>query len=371
MGKTVVVVGPDAHLGGLSSGGLGLHRHGEQGRDRRPGPRVLSPRLEALPAACRVEMAEARGVRQQGTGHAGHRRRRSGRCGSSSRTWRSGCSRISSESTRFRSIATSGSTARRASPRTGARITSITMLSGRTYAGRMFIDATYEGDLMAAAGVDYHVGREAQATYGETWNGVQTGVLHHRHHFGVLKQRISPYVDSGRPVERRAAADQHGSAGGVRRGRQTHSGLLLPVLRDGPSGQPHPVPEARGIRPEAVRAAAPHLRGWLARDVRQVRPDPQPQDRHQQPRALQHRQHRLQLRLSGGLLRAPPRDREGARDVPEGLAVLHRQRSARAEGRAGRDAALGPAARTSSPTTAAGRTRSTFARRAAWSGRSS
>ena len=30
-------------------------------------------------------------------------------------------------------------------------------------AGRMFIDATYEGDLMAAAGVDYHVGRESQA----------------------------------------------------------------------------------------------------------------------------------------------------------------------------------------------------------------
>ena len=37
------------------------------------------------------------------------------------------------------------------------------MLSGKTYAGRMFIDATYEGDLMAAAGVDYHVGREAQS----------------------------------------------------------------------------------------------------------------------------------------------------------------------------------------------------------------
>ena len=48
--------------------------------------------------------------------------------------------------------------------KTGGRITSITMLSGKTYSGRMFIDATYEGDLMAAAGVDYHVGREAQAT---------------------------------------------------------------------------------------------------------------------------------------------------------------------------------------------------------------
>ena len=63
------------------------------------------------------------------------------------------------------------------------RVVAIRMLSGRTYTGRMFIDATYEGDLMAAAGVDYHVGREAQATYGEKWNGVQTGVLHHRHHF--------------------------------------------------------------------------------------------------------------------------------------------------------------------------------------------
>ena len=63
----------------------------------------------------------------------------------------------------------------------------------------MFIDATYEGDLMAAAGVDYHVGREAKAEYGEKWNGIQTGVLHHRHHFGVLKKPISPYVVPGDP----------------------------------------------------------------------------------------------------------------------------------------------------------------------------
>ncbi|MGH9374385.1 MAG: FAD-dependent oxidoreductase, partial [Vicinamibacterales bacterium] len=81
----------------------------------------------------------------------------------------------------------------------GARITSIAMLNGRVYSARMFIDATYEGDLMAAAGVDYHVGREAQSTYREKWNGVQTGVLHHRHHFGVLKQKISPYLVPGDP----------------------------------------------------------------------------------------------------------------------------------------------------------------------------
>jgi hypothetical protein len=47
--------------------------------------------------------------------------------------------------------------------------------------------------------VSYHVGREAMSTYGEKWAGVQTGVLHHRHHFGVLKTPISPYVVPGDP----------------------------------------------------------------------------------------------------------------------------------------------------------------------------
>jgi hypothetical protein len=81
-----------------------------------------------------------------------------------------------------------------------ARITRITMLGGQSYSGRMFIDATYEGDLMAAAGVDYHVGREAQSKYDERYNGVQTGVLHHGHHFGAVKQKISPYIVPGDPT---------------------------------------------------------------------------------------------------------------------------------------------------------------------------
>ncbi len=69
----------------------------------------------------------------------------------------------------------------------GARITSITMESGRTFAGKMFIDATYEGDLMAATGVKYHVGREANSVYGETLNGVQSkrNVKSHRFIKGV------------------------------------------------------------------------------------------------------------------------------------------------------------------------------------------
>ncbi len=79
----------------------------------------------------------------------------------------------------------------------GGRIVSITTLSGNTYSGKVFIDATYEGDLMAATGVSYHVGREANSVYDEKWNGIQTGVLHHDHWF---KSDISPYKIPGDPT---------------------------------------------------------------------------------------------------------------------------------------------------------------------------
>jgi hypothetical protein len=56
---------------------------------------------------------------------------------------------------------------------TGGKITAFRSKSGRRFEGKVFIDATYEGDLMASAGVRFTVGREANATYGETLNGVQ------------------------------------------------------------------------------------------------------------------------------------------------------------------------------------------------------
>ncbi|MCB9940582.1 MAG: FAD-dependent oxidoreductase [Planctomycetaceae bacterium] len=76
----------------------------------------------------------------------------------------------------------------------GQRIISITMESGEVYRGRMFIDATYEGDLMAAAGVTYAVGRENNASYGETLNGVQKHENTHNHRFTV---KVDPYVVPG------------------------------------------------------------------------------------------------------------------------------------------------------------------------------
>ncbi|MGB3777960.1 MAG: FAD-dependent oxidoreductase [Tunicatimonas sp.] len=75
----------------------------------------------------------------------------------------------------------------------GPRITQITTEGGTTYTGKMFIDATYEGDLLAAAGVAYFVGREANSVYGETYNGVQ---LLEGHQF---PDGVDPYVRPGEP----------------------------------------------------------------------------------------------------------------------------------------------------------------------------
>lgn len=81
--------------------------------------------------------------------------------------------------------------------KTDGKITSFTTLSGKTFKGKIFVDATYEGDLMATAKVSYHVGRESSATYGEEYNGIQTGVLHHQHWF---RGNISPYIIPGDPT---------------------------------------------------------------------------------------------------------------------------------------------------------------------------
>jgi len=77
----------------------------------------------------------------------------------------------------------------------GARITEIVMESGARFAGAIFIDATYEGDLMARAGVSYHVGREANSIYNETLNGVQTARAT-KHQF---TKEVDPWIVPGDP----------------------------------------------------------------------------------------------------------------------------------------------------------------------------
>src|SRR5262245_31100754 len=52
------------------------------------------------------------------------------------------------------------------------RIVEFSAENGTIYRAKVFIDATYEGDLMAKAGVSYTLQREGNAKYGETYNGI-------------------------------------------------------------------------------------------------------------------------------------------------------------------------------------------------------
>ncbi|MCA9064588.1 MAG: FAD-dependent oxidoreductase [Planctomycetaceae bacterium] len=198
MGMSVILVGPDRHLGGLTSGGLGFTDTGNKavigGLSREFYHRVWKEYQK--PDAWRWQKQSEYGNKGQGTPAID----------GENRTMWIFEPHIAEQV--FESFVQDENIPvhrdewldrERGVSKVGNRIASITMLSGRTYTGRMFLDATYEGDLMAAAGVDYHVGREANSVYDENWNGVQTGVLHHRHHFGAVKQKISPYRTPGDP----------------------------------------------------------------------------------------------------------------------------------------------------------------------------
>ena len=171
MGKTAILVGPDLHLGGLSSGGLGatdignkkaiggLSREFYQRLGKHYGtdeawlfePHVAEQVFEAFANEHNVEV---------------HRNEWLDRSSDQGVTLADG------------------------------RIVSIAMLSGTTYSGKMFIDATYEGDLMAAANVTYTYGRESNAQYGETLNGVQTKrAIYHQ-----FAKPVDPYVIAGDPT---------------------------------------------------------------------------------------------------------------------------------------------------------------------------
>ena len=81
----------------------------------------------------------------------------------------------------------------------GTAIKAITVAGGRdctdtvTFAAKWFIDATYEGDLLAQAGVSYRTGREDNSEYGETWDGVQLLTGHQ------FPDGVDPYVIPGKP----------------------------------------------------------------------------------------------------------------------------------------------------------------------------
>lgn len=200
-GKTVLVVSPDTHLGGLSSGGLGYTDTGNKstigGLSREFYHRVWLHYNDS--AAWKWQKHSEYGNKGQGTVAMD---------GENRTMWifephvaEQVFEEFIAENkiTVFRDewldrkngvVLKNGTIIKR------KNIQSIKTLSGKMFSGKMFIDATYEGDLMAAAGISYRVGREACSEYNETWNGVQADARHHGHYF---KDKIDPYKIPGKP----------------------------------------------------------------------------------------------------------------------------------------------------------------------------
>lgn len=83
--------------------------------------------------------------------------------------------------------------------------------AGRTHRGAVFVDASYEGDLMAAAGVRYRVGRESRRRHGERWAGRQPAYRPGKHNFGpVISPFAAPGGDALLPFIRPPELDRHG-----------------------------------------------------------------------------------------------------------------------------------------------------------------
>ena len=192
MGKTAVIVNPTKYLGGLTTGGLGATDIGNKaaigGLSRDFYHRLAQHYAQDL--SWTLETAPDYFAKRRG-GQAGA----SSLSGADATMWtfeprvaeKMYLQLLAEAKTpvfleqRLQSVA-----------KAGPRITAITMENGRVFRAKMFVDATYEGDLLAKAGCSFHVGREANSVYGETLNGVRAQTPHHQ--FTVP---VDPYVKPG------------------------------------------------------------------------------------------------------------------------------------------------------------------------------
>lgn len=204
MGKTVAIVEPGKHIGGMSVEGLG----GTDIDNHSSFQNSLAVGGLALEFYRRIAVAYGREAAFDSTVHLKRKTPALWRFESSIaeqviRSWLSEYkidiyyqSRLSEN--------------KNAVKKRGTNIVSFKTEAGRSFKARIFIDATIEGDLLAAAGVTTIVGREANSTYNETLNGIRAVTDHAQ--FAV---KVDPYKIPG----------------------NSRSGLI-PTIQDEPFGVP-------------------------------------------------------------------------------------------------------------------------------------
>lgn len=190
MGKRVVLIEPTQHLGGMTTGGLGATDMGNQkaigGVSREFYQRILKYYQDK--SAWKYETPEQYAKREryyQGDALFGFEPH------VAERVYDDMLAEAHVQAVRGERLELKDGV-----KKDGPRILSIRMESGRTFAGKVFIDGGYEGDLMAKAGIGYTIGREANSQYGEAIDGVEVR-LAKSHQFNFP---VDPYVKPGDPA---------------------------------------------------------------------------------------------------------------------------------------------------------------------------
>ena len=164
LGKTVIILQPGKHLGGLTTGGLGWTDYGKKD--------VIG------------------GMARQFYRDLGH----DGGTNEEWHFWPSTAERVLNRYVTDAKVPVRFCQYLDKVEMAGKRIAAATMLGGLRVEAAEFVDATYEGDLLAKAGVTFTVGREGNAQYGEKINGIQVRRAHQFSH------PVDPYSVAGDPA---------------------------------------------------------------------------------------------------------------------------------------------------------------------------
>lgn len=193
MGKTAVLIEPSGHVGGLTAGGLGATDIGNKsaiGGLSREFYRRIAEHYASDDAWVHQQREDYQSGR--GSGDSGAEEMWTFEPHVAEQVYLNWIHEAGVELVTRERLVRDG----RGVEMEGPWIKAISTTAGRRFAGRMFIDATYEGDLLAAAGVSFHVGREAESVYGESLNGIR--VAHALKH--QFSHDVDPYVVPGDPA---------------------------------------------------------------------------------------------------------------------------------------------------------------------------
>ncbi len=224
MGKSVVIAEPGRHLGGMTSGGLSAVDIG----DPRSVGGIAREYFTKLAATVGVTLAWDKAFKGDGGGGPA--------TGGAYAIEPHKAEQVFTDMAKEAGVKVHFGARLASVKKNGARITELVMENGDVFRAKVFIDTSYEGDLMAKAGVTYTLMREGNAKYGETLNGI-----HYTEKYIPRTNHLKPgphgRVPGGQGVwDRDFPLDPYVAKGDPKSG-------LLPLINEGdPGKQGDPAP---------------------------------------------------------------------------------------------------------------------------------